>query len=265
MLVHSLPASSETAASTSPSSRPNYLRTVSNSSHSQDGPLLEYLLDFLADDERPTLIIESATSGPADVPLPAPRVVFENAAFTTLAEHPDYRPTYDQWLRSFNTGGISLTSKTAQRFRGRAWSSKRLENGWRIIYCSQAEQDEEPQQPSAGGPEGIHGLSVTLTDELLELERVTSPRPMIITRKRTRSDGYERPIPQRISTWGDVDEYGRRSIDWTRGSKRTSNPWIKFLQEYHWERTQLGPMDTWPDELRSMGVLIMSNTEPRML
>lgn len=264
MLAHSLPALPDMSASSF--SRPNFLRNLSNSSHSQDGPLLEYLLDFLADDERPTFIIQTAEPGLEEVPAPTPRVVFENAAFTALFEQYDYRSSFEDWLRPLSTEGSSLNCTTTHIFGGRVWSSKCIQNGWRVIYSSYTEQYElEKQQSSTEGAEGIHGICVTLTNESLELERVTSSRSMTVSRKRTMSDLHGR-FNQQESAWKDVDEYGnRRSIDWTRGFKHTSNPWIRFLQEYSWERTRIGPLATWPDELRSMAVFIMSNTEPRMI
>ncbi|KAI4736759.1 hypothetical protein E4T50_12756 [Aureobasidium sp. EXF-12298] len=63
--------------------------------------------------------------------------------------------------------------------------------------------------------------------------------------------------------WTDAQE---KTIDWTRYPQKVQqSSWIDFIKTYPFERTVLGPMSRWPDDLRRLAVQIMSSPAPRMV
>lgn len=214
----------------------------STSSQSCSGSLfssltdINSLLEFLSDDDRPTFLIEVLSSNVA-VPH-IPRVVFQNSAFTTFLERTVTRDSYDDWLRSLSTNVAISTSRPVKPFGGRAWVSKRFRNAWRVVYCSQWEDDRRLESVAEGRTES-HTLSqedTTMTGS--ELEHQHTP-------------------------WSDAQE---RTIDWTRYPQKVQHStWIDFIKTYPFEKTVLGPMSRWPDDLRRLAVQIMSSPAPRMV
>jgi hypothetical protein len=63
--------------------------------------------------------------------------------------------------------------------------------------------------------------------------------------------------------WSDAQE---KTIDWTRYPQKVQqSSWIDFIKTYPFEKTVLGPMSRWSDDLRRLAVQIMSSPAPRMV
>jgi hypothetical protein len=214
----------------------------STSSQSCSGSLfssltdINSLLEFLSDDDRPTFLIEVLSSNVA-VPH-IPRVVFQNSAFTTFLERTVTRDSYDDWLRSLSTNVAISTSRPVKPFGGRAWVSKRFRNAWRVVYCSQWEDDRRLESVAEA--------------------RTESHTP---SQQDTTMTGSE--LEQQHTPWSDAQE---RTIDWTRYPQKVQHStWIDFIKTYPFEKTVLGPMSRWADDLRRLAVQIMSSPAPRMV
>jgi hypothetical protein len=211
----------------------------STSSQSCSGSLfssltdINSLLEFLSDDDRPTFLIEVLSSNVA-VPH-IPRVVFQNAAFTSFLERTVTRDSYDDWLRSLSTNVAIPSHRPVKPFGGRAWSSKRFRNAWRVVYCSQWEDDKRLESVAEARTEPH---TPSLEDTNMELDHQHTP-------------------------WSDAQE---KTIDWTRYPQKVQqSSWIDFIKTYPFEKTVLGPMSRWSDDLRRLAVQIMSSPAPRMV
>lgn len=214
----------------------------SASSHSCSGSLfssltdINSLLEFLSEDDRPTFLIEVLSSNVA-VPH-IPHVVFQNAAFTSFLERTVTRDSYDDWLRSLSTSVAIPSNRPVKSFGGRAWSSKRFRNAWHVVYCSQWDEDRRLGSVAEAGTE--------------------SQDP---SQEDTDMTGIEHSHEH--SPWSDAQE---KTIDWTRfPSKVRQSTWIDFIKTYPFEKTYLGPMSRWSDDLRRLAVQIMSSPAPRMV
>ncbi|KAH0340028.1 histidine kinase, partial [Aureobasidium melanogenum] len=214
---------------------------TSTSSQSCSGSLfssltdINSLLEFLSDDDRPTFLIEVLSSNVA-VPH-IPRVVFQNAAFTSFLERTVTKDSYDDWLRSLSTSVAIPSNRPVKPFGGRAWSSKRFRNAWRVVYCSQWEDDRR-------------------------LDSVAEASTEPDTPSHEDSDMADSEHDHH-SSWSDAQG---QIIDWTRfPSKVRQSTWIDFIKTYPFEKTYLGPMSRWPDELRRLAVQIMFSPFPRMV
>lgn len=213
----------------------------STSSQSCSGSLfssltdINSLLEFLSDDDRPTFLIEVLSSNVA-VPH-IPRVVFQNASFTSFLERTVTKDSYDDWLRSLSTNVAISTNRSVKPFGGRAWSSKRFRNAWRVVYCTQWEDDRRLESVAEARVE--HTPSQGDTDM-------------------TNSEHEHQHTP-----WSDAQE---KTIDWTRYPQKVQqSSWINFIKTYPFERTAIGPMSQWSDDLRRLAVQIMSSPAPRMI
>ncbi|KAK4494259.1 hypothetical protein PRZ48_014557 [Zasmidium cellare] len=65
---------------------------------------------------------------------------------------------------------------------------------------------------------------------------------------------------------GDSDnEPVKRCLDWTRSDTPSVSPWIDFVRSVDWASTAVGPMHSWPMQLRQYVMAIMVNPNPRIL
>lgn len=187
------------------------------------------LLEFLAEDERPTFIIEDSS------PWNPPRIVFQNAALESLLLMLGDQRAFDRWLVAVAAQRAGDVAGRVQDLGDRAWYSKRFRQEWKIVWCRQAHEQVGPVEPVAD----VHAHA------------------------RTDSNGPSASTPQ--STWGDVVEGGRKILDWTRESESSPNPWISLIKSHSWADTDFGPMNSWPEELCYLAVLVMACPDPRMV
>ncbi|KAI5195680.1 hypothetical protein E4T39_08136 [Aureobasidium subglaciale] len=236
------PTRSQASSFRSQSPHRGLMSSNSTSSQSCSGSLfssltdISSLLEFLSDDDRPTFLIEVLSSNVA-VPH-IPRVVFQNAAFTSFLERTVTSDSYDDWLRSLSTSVAIPSNRPVKPFGGRAWSSKRFRNAWRIIYCSQWDDDRR-------------------------LDSVAEARTERLRHSQGDTEMGDSENEHEHSPWADAQE---KTIDWTRyPHKVRQSTWIDFIKTYPFEKTYLGPMSRWSDELRRLAVQIMSSPAPRMV
>lgn len=58
----------------------------------------------------------------------------------------------------------------------------------------------------------------------------------------------------------------RPRLDWTRNPPPANlSPFQEFTRNVDWERSPLGPMDAWPDQLRQTVLLIMADPNPAVV
>ncbi|KAF2165007.1 hypothetical protein M409DRAFT_67675 [Zasmidium cellare ATCC 36951] len=86
------------------------------------------------------------------------------------------------------------------------------------------------------------------------------------------SNGYSNgdvPSKQNGHVNGDAldSEYepSKRCLDWTRSDTPSVSPWTDFVRSVDWASTAVGPMDSWPMQLRQYVMAIMVNPNPRIL
>lgn len=77
---------------------------------------------------------------------------------------------------------------------------------------------------------------------------------------RSRSNGTRRSSDIRS-----VPSIGQTGLDWTKADRSGLSPWIKFIRNFDWASTGIGPMDAWSDILRQAIVSIMANPDPRLI
>jgi hypothetical protein len=58
----------------------------------------------------------------------------------------------------------------------------------------------------------------------------------------------------------------RPIVDWTRDpAPQELTPFQKFIREVDWEKSPLGPIASWPDQLRQYVLLIVADPHPAVV
>lgn len=201
----------------------------------------QLLLDFIAADDRPTVVVrrerddESRPSTPAaelSGDCPAADIIFQNAAMTEFLDLlRDKETSFSAWLPTAIRGWEASPHHDVPIaiFGGRPWSIKALDSGWIVVHC--------------------HTQFWTTAAHVRPLLQQVTNDVAAIT---TSSEVGEPPLE-------------RMTCDWILYPHLAVDPWAQFLVDYDWSKTALGPMAAWPEELRTRAITIMSHTEPRCL
>jgi hypothetical protein len=68
---------------------------------------------------------------------------------------------------------------------------------------------------------------------------------------------------------GDFSKAARENainLDWTRFDTGTTlSPWNKFVRDFDWASTDLGPIAEWPTQLRTVMLYMLQHDEPRVM
>lgn len=190
------------------------------------------LLALISDDERPTLILKTSRQSP---------IAYRNAALDALISAHANDASFASWVAKLGTEGpdLGISVKSIGHFGGRSWLSKRLgQDDWIIVY-SGGEYEETSQESFHHPPNTLNG------DAGQGLLAPICP--------------YCPPLEydsNRLSDW---------CFDWTRFPCNFTDPWIKFLQNFDWGKTALGPMRAWPRDLCQLVVYVLSAPDPRII
>lgn len=210
-------------------------------------PELEGLLALLSDDERPTFIVSASCSL---------QVVYRNASFLSLVATD---PSLENWVAALSSDPIksdgSSKVRTAGCFGGREWLSKRIGNFY-IIYRGSAHIESE-QQASNDPPIACEVVSH------IKSRKSFGKVPHNTPDEKRGQHGLERPNAPCCNY--DSDNISDWFFDWLLYPMNTADPWARFLQEYDWDKTAIGPIATWPHDLCRLVIYIFSAPDPRLI
>lgn len=195
-------------------------------SHSQTD--LNLIIDLIADDDRPTIILKSpsrsASSSDAShqtLIQSCTPVVYRNVAFNDFLGTAASEYELHSWILAIPATATKQRVVNIGTFAGREWSSKSLECGWVVIsQTTSAVKCQEPEKPAPDDAIVEEDSELRLTDLV---------------------------------------------VDWIRFPGVTDDPWIRYILDYDWENTALGPINTWPSALSRIAVTELSCPEPRMI
>lgn len=201
-------------------------------------PELDVFLDFVITDDRPTFILGVSAPGA----LLRPHIILRNAALEELFTRTGIDSSFDGWVH-----GIGLSVADAQcgaqlasagTFAGRDWNIKSLGYGWRAVFCSQKPY-RPGQQTTARDPPQDTDLGGT----------VQHVHP-------------DRSVQDELDTESDLQDL---VVDALRFSQASADPFISFVRDYDWSKTNIGPINKWHPVLRQYAVSILACPEPRVL
>lgn len=197
---------------------------------------LNGLVDFVADDDRPTLVIDHATAA----------IVYCNNAFDTLIASSSPPP----WLASLIDAAClgarpsPRTTETLDTFADRRWFRKSIASSWVTVSChapvhgrpSPAVPKQDTVDPLKRQPSDTGSTTSASTD----YSSVAS------------SDDNDTPLEH-------------LTVDWLVSPKPTPDAWFDVLHSHDWANTTVGPIDSWHPIMRQVYSTILSSLEPRVL
>jgi PAS domain S-box-containing protein len=217
---------------------------------------LDSLVDFVADDDRPTFILDHATT----------IVLYCNNAFEALNAAIPQSSSSPSWftplLEAACDGArprLRLT-ETLATFAERSWTRKSIGSSWIAVSCL-GHVDNTPGVPSLA--EGIPDLPATRQGFGPALPVETNPL------KRQESDTGSIASAS-TNSWSiassDMDTpLEHLAVDWLLSPKPSPDPWFDLLNNHNWQDKAIGPIHLWPTMLRQMYTTILASEEPRVL
>ncbi|CAD0085034.1 unnamed protein product [Aureobasidium vineae] len=213
---------------------------------------LHVLVDFVAGDDRPTLILDDATA----------EIVYRNSAFDAFAA----TLSHISWLESL-LGAARIGTRPERRttqqlgsFAEQPWSRKSIASSWTAVTCpTQTHRSYhvkiQPDQARALSPENQDSAQA-LPSTTIPLKRQESDSAsMTSTSTYTSSIGAS-----------DMDTpFEDLTVDWLLFPKPSPDPWLDFVLNHNWEDKTVGPIHSWPTMLRQMYTTILASREPRVL
>ena len=113
---------------------------------------------------------------------------------------------------------------------GRTWKRVHVLNGWTTLVCVRGHGDHTP-------PAATSAQSEVRSETKLGTPEIDGSHTL------TKS----------------------QCLDWTKTDVLGLSPWTRYVRDFDWSTTPLGPMRTWSLHLRSAVVYIMNNPQPRLL
>lgn len=205
---------------------------------------LDSLVDFIADDDRPTFVLGHATTD----------IVYCNNAFDTLIAAVPPSSSSPSWLASLldaacvGTRPSPRTTETLAAFADRSWFRKSIGSAWVAVSCLAQ----------------VHGgSSPTATPQAFGRAPSTGLNPL----KRQESDtGSTTSASTDHSSVSDDDTpLEHMAVDWLVSPRPTPDPWFDALYNLDWANTTVGPIESWDPLMRQMFSTILSSEEPRVL
>lgn len=258
------------------------------------------VIELLEQDERPTFIIDLANSANFD-PGPL-HIIFSNASLraaplvsdllladTTDPEHGADFSRFKAWVVSFVKDNESMdVCLPSLSYAGISWSCSTLRKRFRFVSGNISAVSITPTFPSriaqaysvleqrARGPMPVTGLDTPKEDPAGDVSYfgdANQPKTTQGSHVRSHSEPRskaESVLDPLIQHTGDLAlddshvESMRLSFDWTRIPLDAPNlpSHIRFARSVDWAATPLGPVDTWPPDLRSTSNMIMGSTRP---
>lgn len=254
-------------------------------------PELGIFLDFVADDDRPTLVVEIRSRA---------RLVYCNDALETLLEGQTH-DSLPQWVDTLsdllkdNVAKGSAALGFVGSFAGREWSSKKLGSAWFALFCKHESYDAVPRKSrnTGKGPEKClkrddsgyvkrycreefeerqrRDVEIRRILNEIEIEQQSSrdaereELEKIMSSPESSASLSQNTQALNLNNKETLPELDELTVDWLQFPHLTSDPWIQFLTNHDWDKTAVGPMRTWSPVLRQMLAVIMSSMEPRVL
>lgn len=206
----------------------------------------DLIVELVSGDDRPTFILQQKSSTDSD--SGHAEIVFTNEALEVLFKHsPEDLQSFEDWALQILGTCLPSTGPAKPRHvgihNGQAWSANHLKCGLTLVYCSQVNSNHGPQDDR--------------TRAAQKSLRLHSPKD-----ERTKpafDSGHDASAVSSETPLTNI------RVDWIECSDLSTDPWLLYLRKFDWTKTVVGPMHTWPVDLRARVVTIMASREPRFL
>ncbi|CAD0051963.1 unnamed protein product [Aureobasidium pullulans] len=208
-------------------------------------PELDALVDFIADDARPTCILEHLTS----------TVVYRNAAFDTFVATDPSTPGWFESLLDVLSNAPTPKQPSSGNigiFASQLWSSKRVGTSWIAVFTHQHAPDKVWLDVQPHIPDVQESSRTPVTPLTRHESDNSSTRSTSTTLSSLANSDLDTPLED-------------LAVDWLLHTHPNLDPWIDFLIHHNWQNTVLGPLQSWSPILRQMYTTVLASREPRVL
>jgi len=218
------------------------------------------LLEYLREDNRPTVVFAEDVKSPA-TPGSQWALAYSNPAFNqflTLARK--LRTSLDSDYAAF-LHDVEMADSGRFDFAGHWWRVRYFLTKWRVVFCEDDLDGMLEKSENLSSPEP----SLSIPDRTKETPTPKQgPLPISTQRRSDRSssgDTTPGDSTRALSTKSSISVFGeaRELIDWTQYNLPNLSPYVQFFKNVDWASTPLGPMKDWPIVLRQVVVEMLSN------
>ncbi|KAI7154666.1 histidine kinase [Hortaea werneckii] len=187
---------------------------------------LRALVSFFDDDTRPSVLVEFPTGRNDRV-----EKIYGNQAFQAISG----KGGVEQLVRELGCEKWKDNTSHMGRAERKEWRCKYVgKKHWALVCVGDAPVATEPQ---AQDEECHHGSQGATSD---------------VPRKPESSEASPSSPPVKL-------------MDWTRFDGPGLSPYLRFVKNFDWASTAVGPMESWSMQLRLVVVSIMRNPAPRLI
>ncbi|KAH0389641.1 hypothetical protein KCU89_g16458, partial [Aureobasidium melanogenum] len=210
-------------------------------------PELHLLIDFVADDHRPTFILDHATAA----------FLYCNTAFDTFVATASRSSPSSTWLPSLLDSARChprpdpRTTHELGSFANQPWATRSIASSWTAVFCFHRPPEHVPT-PSSDKRASAQSLLV----DNVPLQRQDSDNASVASASTCTSS---------LGTFDMNAPFDDLTVDWLLYPRPTTDPWLDFVLNHNWQDKTVGPIQSWPTMLRQMYTTILSSREPRVL
>ncbi|KAG9528265.1 histidine kinase, partial [Aureobasidium melanogenum] len=210
-------------------------------------PELHLLIDFVADDHRPTFILDHATAA----------FLYCNTAFDAFVATASRSSPSSTWLPSLLDSARChprpdpRTTHELGSFANQPWATRSIASSWTAVFCFHRPPEHVPT-PSSDKKASAQSLLV----DNVPLQRQDSDNASVASASTCTSS---------LGTFDMNAPFDDLTVDWLLYPRPTTDPWLDFVLNHNWQDKTVGPIQSWPTMLRQMYTTILSSREPRVL
>ncbi|KAF2502659.1 hypothetical protein BU16DRAFT_16632 [Lophium mytilinum] len=255
-----------------------------------------HLLPVLELDDRPTLILDLWTA--ENDQSKALQPIYTNPALLASGELlslvtgnvqvSSTNPTplrpysrFRQWLLKKKHQSNASSRGNAYMFEGFFWSATNIDDRWKIIsglqsFLSPVKSSgisaHDNAKPDHTKPRAVARNSSDQSDRDEKLEGVLGgpqmpSRALYTIDQLSQANSKEHPprLKERSSSTEEISPKIGPFDCTLDGSFGPTSPHIDFFREFNWSETSLGPMNQWPEHLRTIVNVVMKDTNPAVI
>ncbi|KAH0149295.1 hypothetical protein KCU67_g11126, partial [Aureobasidium melanogenum] len=210
-------------------------------------PELHLLIDFVADDHRPTFILDHATAA----------FLYCNTAFDTFVATASRSSPSSTWLPSLLDSARChprpdpRTTHELGSFANQPWATRSIASSWTAVFCFHRPPEHVPTTSS-----DKKASAQSLLVDNVPLQRQESDNASVTSASTCSSS---------LATLDMDAPFEDLTVDWLLYPRPTTDPWLDFVLNHNWQDKAVGPIQFWPTMLRQMYTTILSSREPRVL
>jgi len=215
------------------------------------------VFDFLEADSRPTFVLDAAspTSSYGFEPIFQNKALLSDDMGAAVSWHYTYSDFF-QWVIKGQSDKVELPTYA---FQGYVWNRFSVQNQWIILSGTMF---------SKFAGRIVAGQSTTgeqATDNAARSRQTSQSRVSSNPPGSTHNRTSDESIWKSQDVTSKVPALSKSRFDWTRMNLDDLSEHLQYARSVDWVSTPLGAIDTWPQDLRTIANMAMTDSDPVLL